>query len=250
MRTWGCHSELERVPFPRLERFPGKRSRLEGITYSPHNPFLNVWNVSQPRPLDKIRLSGSGIAYCEAWGASSMVHGHHGQGSLQVGGSSSSTTLLTSFQNGSVAVSEVAANRTSNSPSKSIIREIFATRPAHSETIFDIAFSPVNANVIGTASYDGCLKLWNVAKRTSFREMWATFSKKDGPSPQLQPTASSSSKRYHEYQLLTKIFLRRLISFPPSTPSSTLPPSTSPTPSLPPTHNFSQKKFSHVPFTT
>ncbi len=38
----------------------------------------------------------------------------------------------------------------------------FVTTPAHSETIFDVAFKPSNPDVLATVSYDGSVKVWDI----------------------------------------------------------------------------------------
>ena len=85
--------------------------------------------------------------------------------------------FLIAFKNGSVGVFECSSHTGSmggvGASKTTSLRPEFVTAPAHSETIFDLHFCPANSNVFATCSYDGYVKLWSVAQKTSFREMYA-----------------------------------------------------------------------------
>jgi WD repeat-containing protein 17 len=59
--------------------------------------------------------------------------------------------FLVSFKNGSVGIFNLEKRKLE-----------FCTEPGHSETIFDIKFKPNDRNILGTASYDGFIKIWNM----------------------------------------------------------------------------------------
>ena len=61
--------------------------------------------------------------------------------------------LLCSFKNGSVGLYDFDKRKIE-----------FITEASHSETIFDIQFSPINKDLLASGSYDGSTKIWDINK--------------------------------------------------------------------------------------
>jgi len=105
--------------------------------------LLKLWNVSQRAPLGQIKVGNTGVLCVKAV-------------------PSEPNWFVLSFKNSAVGVCDIA-NRTMR----------FMSSPGHSETIFDVAFHPKDQDIIGTASYDGYVKLWRISTHESVREMYA-----------------------------------------------------------------------------
>lgn len=105
--------------------------------------LLKLWNVSQRTPLGQIKVGNTGVLCVKAV-------------------PSEPNWFVLSFKNSAVGVCDIAA-RTMR----------FMSSPGHSETIFDVAFHPKDQDLIGTASYDGYVKLWRISTHESLREMYA-----------------------------------------------------------------------------
>lgn len=105
--------------------------------------LLKLWNVSQRTPLGQIKVGNTGVLCVKAV-------------------PSEPNWFVLSFKNSAVGVCDIAA-RTMR----------FMSSPGHSETIFDVAFHPKDQDLIGTASYDGYVKLWRISTHESVREMYA-----------------------------------------------------------------------------
>jgi WD40 repeat protein len=71
-----------------------------------------------------------------------------------------SQNVILGFRDGSVCLFDFVRRRT-----------LFASEPAHSETIFDCRFKPGNPHILATASYDGACKLWDVESMRCVGEM-------------------------------------------------------------------------------
>lgn len=61
--------------------------------------------------------------------------------------------LLISVDNGSVIIYDLKFRKT-----------VFELPPAHSETIFDLKYNPLNYGIFATGSYDSCIKIWDINK--------------------------------------------------------------------------------------
>lgn len=105
--------------------------------------LLKLWNVSQRSPMSQIKVGTSGVLCVKAI-------------------PSEPNWFVLSFKNSAVGVCDIAS-RTMR----------FLSSPGHSETIFDIAFHKKDQDLIGTASYDGYIKLWRISTHESVREMYA-----------------------------------------------------------------------------
>ncbi|CAD7928702.1 unnamed protein product [Amoebophrya sp. A120] len=120
---------------------------------------LQLWNASQPKPLEKLKAGSQGPIFTVTRFATNNPE-----------------RLLVAHTNGAVTLLDVTSNTGTGGVGATKIttlRPQFTTSAAHSETIFDLCFCPANCNVFATVSYDGYVRLWNVAKRESFREMYA-----------------------------------------------------------------------------
>eukprot|EP00931_Biecheleriopsis_adriatica_P115448 TRINITY_DN91232_c0_g1_i1.p1 TRINITY_DN91232_c0_g1~~TRINITY_DN91232_c0_g1_i1.p1 ORF type:complete len:1254 (-),score=243.44 TRINITY_DN91232_c0_g1_i1:54-3791(-) len=113
------------------------------VTATDRVGMLKLWNVSQRAPLSQLKVGNSGVLCVKAV-------------------PSEPNWFVLSFKNSAVGLCDIASRS---------IR--FMSSPGHAETIFDIAFHPKDQDVIGTASYDGCVKLWRISTSESIREMSA-----------------------------------------------------------------------------
>eukprot|EP00397_Hematodinium_sp_SG-2012_P003108 GEMP01003116.1.p1 GENE.GEMP01003116.1~~GEMP01003116.1.p1 ORF type:complete len:1245 (+),score=190.74 GEMP01003116.1:263-3997(+) len=105
---------------------------------------LKIWNVSQKLPVGQIKVGIGGISAIKA-----APHPKIGM-------------FVMSYKNGSVGMLDFNKRKVG-----------FTSPPGHSETIFDIAFNPVDRDIFATASYDGYVKLWRVSTEKSFREIFS-----------------------------------------------------------------------------
>jgi len=113
------------------------------VTVTDRVGVLRLWNVSQRAPLLQIKVGTAGVVCIKAV-------------------PSEPSWFVLSFKNSSVGVCDIAS-RTMR----------FTSSPGHSETIFDVAFHPNDPDLLGTASYDGHVKLWRISTGASEREMYA-----------------------------------------------------------------------------
>jgi WD repeat-containing protein 17 len=59
--------------------------------------------------------------------------------------------LLISFVSGAICIYNVA---------KRFME--YSTEAGHAETVFDLKFCPSNRDIVGSCSYDGTVRVWNV----------------------------------------------------------------------------------------
>jgi len=104
--------------------------------------LLKLWNVSQKQPLSQIKVT-SPVSCMKA--IPSQPH-----------------WMVMSFKNGAVGIFDLAQRKMR-----------FTSSPGHSETIFDVAFHPLDSDMLATASYDGHVKLWQIATGEIARDMFA-----------------------------------------------------------------------------
>ncbi|CAD7925279.1 unnamed protein product [Amoebophrya sp. A25] len=148
--------ERQPVPVQSVVWLPSQPGNF--LTSNSKNGTLSLWNVSQPKPLEKLKGGNSPIL--------NMVSFH----------TNSPEKIFFAYTNGSLALMDFVTNTGTGGVGATKVTSLrpgFTTSPAHSETIFDLVFNPVNCNVFATASYDGYVKLWNVAKKEAFREIFA-----------------------------------------------------------------------------
>mmetsp|Transcript_71803 Transcript_71803/g.191534 ORF Transcript_71803/g.191534 Transcript_71803/m.191534 type:complete len:1269 (+) Transcript_71803:67-3873(+) len=120
------------------------------VTVTDKVGVLRKWNVSQRAPIDMIKVGVSGLSSVKAFPAHPSL-------------------FLMSFLNGSIGVLDVIHRKME-----------FLSSPGHSETIFDCAFSPGNPNLLASGSYDGYVKLWNVATGETEREFTTQLDRASG----------------------------------------------------------------------
>lgn len=113
------------------------------VTVTDRVGILRLWNVSQRAPLAQVKVGPTGVNCIKA------VPGEP-------------NWFVLSFKNSAVGVCDIAT-RTMR----------FMSATGHSETIFDVTFHPEDPDIIGTASYDGTVKLWKLSSGESYREMTA-----------------------------------------------------------------------------
>ena len=89
------------------------------VTVNERAPVLTVWNVSQPAPLELIKVPNKKC------------------GMTAVKSTAVASQFLLSFTDGSVAVFDVQLRKS-----------IYSSQPGHSETIFDCQLRPDNAEVL------------------------------------------------------------------------------------------------------
>jgi len=104
---------------------------------------LKLWNVSQRQPLSQIKVGTSGVNCIKAI-------------------PSEPNQFVLSFKNSAIGVVDIAHR---------CVR--FTSSPGHSETIFDCVFHPDDPDLLGTASYDGHVKIWRISTGLSERDMKA-----------------------------------------------------------------------------
>lgn len=104
---------------------------------------LKIWNVSQRSPLSQVKVGSHGVHCVQAF-------------------PSDPNLFLIAFKNSSVGVCDIGTR---------IMK--FMSSPGHSETIFDVAFHPLDPDMLATASYDGYVKLWRISTMESQRDMFA-----------------------------------------------------------------------------
>ena len=93
---------------------------------------IRLWNVSQKTPKSTIKIGINGLrGICPF--------------------SEKSNLFLTTFANGAVGIFNLNTKKIE-----------FRTEPGHSETIFNISIKPNNCNIVGTCSYDGYFKAWDM----------------------------------------------------------------------------------------
>lgn len=68
--------------------------------------------------------------------------------------------VLVTNENGSISLYSVKHRK-----------NVFATEPSHTETIFDVRFSRLNSNMLATCSYDSYLNIWDVGRNKIFRKL-------------------------------------------------------------------------------
>lgn len=147
---WDCESQSE------LHSFDRQGSGLTALSWMPwasgnfatvtdRNGNLRVWNVSQPQPLEVLRVGTTGFT-----------------GLVFMPGT---PRALCVFDDGSVCVYNIRKK----------YRE-FVSNPAHTETIFDIDYDPTSPTTLATASYDATVKVWH----TPTMDCLTTLDQRDG----------------------------------------------------------------------
>eukprot|EP00392_Amoebophrya_sp_AT5.2_P005613 g5622.t1 len=150
--------EKQPIPVEKIVWLPSQPGSF--FSCSKKQTTLQLWNASQAKPLEKLKPANAAGANIFSMCSFRMRNPER---------------LLIAYTNGALSVVDVTSNTGSGGVGASrvtTLRPSFTSSAAHSETIFDLAFCPANANVFATASYDGYVRLWNVAKRESFREMY------------------------------------------------------------------------------
>ncbi|GBF87625.1 hypothetical protein Rsub_00336 [Raphidocelis subcapitata] len=105
------------------------------VVVSSKSSAVQLWSVSQPHPLHTIKL---GAQQAPARGVTFVPGG--------------GPRALVALVDGGVVAVDVAR------------REVLWRRPAgHTETVFAAAFAPHDPDILATASFDGTVRLWNVA---------------------------------------------------------------------------------------
>jgi len=89
-----------------------------------------IWNVSQSKPIEHVRVGHVGFRSCTAVPSTSR--------------------LICSFSDGSVSLYDM------NKKQKE-----FITEPGHTETVFATEFSPQSPNILATSSFDSTIKIWH-----------------------------------------------------------------------------------------
>ncbi|OQR87320.1 hypothetical protein ACHHYP_09116 [Achlya hypogyna] len=100
------------------------------VTTNARSGILKVWNVSQPTPIEHLRVRSAGI-----FNLALLLDGR----------------LLCAATDGSVGVYDVPKQQLE-----------WASHPGHKETIFDVRYQPSNPDVLATCSHDGSVSVWNV----------------------------------------------------------------------------------------
>jgi WD40 repeat protein len=124
-----------------VQRFEKQGAAITALEWLPRQPgafasingragVIRIWNVSQRAPLEVVKVSDK-----PAFGMSLLPDGH---------------SLAMTFLDGAVAIYDTATRAMRH-----------RGLPGHIETIFDVAFHPVDADTLATASYDASVKVWN-----------------------------------------------------------------------------------------
>jgi WD40 repeat protein len=92
------------------------------------------WNVSKKNHNELVKYSESPIISC-----------------IDLPGDP--TKILMSLENGSIVVFDIKYKK-----------NVFLLQPAHSETIFDLAYSPLEYGKFATCSFDATIKIWDLKK--------------------------------------------------------------------------------------
>jgi WD40 repeat protein len=101
------------------------------VSANSKNGILKIWNASQRQPLDSVRVASGGI--------------------ISIAFGIGTKRVICGCVNGSIVVYHMV---------KMMVE--YTSAASHTETIFACTFSPVSADILATASYDGSIKLWNV----------------------------------------------------------------------------------------
>lgn len=173
---WDMETEAE------LHQFNRQGSGLRSLAWMEWAPgsftsvnsrsgVIQVWNVSQKHPQDRIRVARSGFH------SMAFVSG--------------TQQALCAFVDGSVSVFHIGRRQ-----------EQFHGPPGHKETIFDVRYSPASCDVLATASYDSTVKLWH----TPSMQCMATLVGHEGvvygvswAPPSVGPRLASCSSTGHLY---------------------------------------------------
>ena len=127
-----------------LSTFPRQGGGLSGVQWLPWAPgnfatcsaragVLRVWNVSQPHCLEHVRIGGSGVHCLRVL--------RDGRG-------------FATFADGAFVSYHLRKRHFD-----------FVGEGTHTETAFSCAYSPVDAGLLATASYDASVKLWRMDGR-------------------------------------------------------------------------------------
>lgn len=106
---------------------------------------IKVWNVSQSKPIEHIRVGHTGFRSC------SVI--------------ASTSRLVCSFSDGSVSLYDMLKKQME-----------FCTQPGHTETVFATKFSPHSPDILATSSYDSTIKIWH----TGGMSLTSTLSGQEG----------------------------------------------------------------------
>jgi WD40 repeat protein len=156
------------------------------ITVNDTTAVAKVWNVSQRAPMEHVRLAGAGVTAASvdsAWAGlpktadSDRIHGIL---SIPGGASGSSASMLLSFLDGGVGIWNWRHRRLE-----------WRSSAAHTETVFGCMFSPVDADVLATASYDGSVVIW-YTPTMSILHVLHTRERDQESSPRLHQASSAA----------------------------------------------------------
>ncbi|OQR81553.1 WD repeat-containing protein 17 isoform X3 [Thraustotheca clavata] len=100
------------------------------VTANARSGILKVWNVSQPQPLQHIRVRSSGIH------SIALLNGQQ---------------LICAAVDGSVGVFHMIKQQLE-----------WSSNPGHKETIFDVRYQPSDPNILATCSHDSSVRIWSV----------------------------------------------------------------------------------------
>ena len=136
----------------RIFWLPSSPGNFGGV--SSRTGVVKIWNVSQDKPIDHLRVGAGGFVGFEVL-ASDEVHSQPGVGA---GGSQPCRVgdrCITSFSDGSICVYNLLTKHRS-----------FVSKPGHTETVFDCKFSPSSPYLLATSSYDSTIKIWETKTMT------------------------------------------------------------------------------------
>ena len=93
---------------------------------------LKIWNASHKSPRSTLKLGITGVKAFYPFETHPYL-------------------FLIAFKNGAVGIYNLELKKLE-----------FSTQAAQTETIFDVKFNPKQPNLLGTVSYDGTVKIWDV----------------------------------------------------------------------------------------
>ncbi|WIA17928.1 hypothetical protein OEZ85_009421 [Tetradesmus obliquus] len=143
------------------------------VSISNKTGVLQLWNVSQQQPLKSIKIGN---------GPAQSVQFFPG----------TSKALLT-FQDGTVMAYDVRSQE-----------QLWSTQPGHTETIFDCCLHPVDPRLLATCSYDGSVRVWDVASGSCLK----TLDVPNSAGRESQPVALYSGVAVKKWQLHTQMSLK------------------------------------------
>jgi WD40 repeat protein len=103
------------------------------ITVTEKSNRVALWNVSKKNYNDIARFSECPILFCQSL--------------------NDPTRIFMTLENGAVAIYDLEKRKT-----------VFNLEPNHSDTIFDLKYSPLLYGVCATCSYDSTIKVWDVTQ--------------------------------------------------------------------------------------